>query len=226
MDGPFPGTACPSGSSCLKQSNWYYQCLPTDGYTCYPATGSPGGGSGGSGSGSGSPSAAQSSLKMWDQCGGQGGNCNSYQCVDGAFANYACPSGASCQRQNQWYHQCLPGSNGGNGGNGGSGGSGGNGGPSTTLNIWEQCGGKGGNCNTFACIDSLYPGQSCAAGTSCQRLSEWYSQCRPSGSSYGSCEQVGACWGLHECVGGVERVDLSYAPPTQAGQMHTHGLAA
>ena len=39
LNGPFPGKTCPSGSSCLKQSNWYFQCLPTEGYTCIPAAG-------------------------------------------------------------------------------------------------------------------------------------------------------------------------------------------
>jgi hypothetical protein len=90
MDGPFPGKACPSGFTCLKQSNWYYQCLPTESYTCIPATtnaGSSGGSgsssSGGSGGGSGSP---QTSLAMWQQCGGLDGNCQTYGCVDGTYA--------------------------------------------------------------------------------------------------------------------------------------------
>jgi hypothetical protein len=94
MNGPYPGKTCPTGSSCLKQSNWYFQCLPTEGYTCIPTDGAAPGGSGGSGS--------QFTLNWWDQCGGLGGNCNKYTCVDGAFPNYACPSGTSCQRQNQW----------------------------------------------------------------------------------------------------------------------------
>ncbi len=81
----------------------------------------------------------------------------------GCFAFLACwaradssrrslPAGTSCQRQNQWYHQCLPG--------GGSG---------ATLNVWDQCGGKGGNCNGYTCVDGPFPGQSCPSGTSCQR---------------------------------------------------------
>ncbi len=84
INGPFPGKDCPAGSSCLKQSNWYYQCLPTEGYTCIPTAGNtPGAPAGG----------AQYTLKMWDQCGGMGGNCAGYQCVDGAYPNYACPPG-------------------------------------------------------------------------------------------------------------------------------------
>jgi hypothetical protein len=88
VDGPIPGQSCPSGSSCLKQSNWYYQCLPTEGYTCIPTNGnSPG-------APQGSTGGAQYTLGWWDQCGGMGGNCNSYgQCADSVFASYACPSG-------------------------------------------------------------------------------------------------------------------------------------
>jgi hypothetical protein len=218
----FPGKSCPTGSTCLKQSQWYYQCLPTEGYTCIPTDGKMSGGG------------AQYTLSMWDQCGGMGGNCKNYQCVDGAYANYACPSGecllprsrvhrlcrstrlnlpawrasaalaacaearlspctragSGCQRQNQWYFQCLPGNGGGWVGNG----------MGSTLNLWDQCGGKGGNCAQYTCADSLYPGQTCPAGSTCQRLHEWYSQCRPAGSSYGTCQQVGGRWRrTHRC---------------------------
>jgi hypothetical protein len=34
----------------------------------------------------GSSGGAQQSLRMWDQCGGMGGNCQNYQCADGAYA--------------------------------------------------------------------------------------------------------------------------------------------
>jgi hypothetical protein len=73
----------------------------------------------------------------------------------------------------EWYYQCLPAGQG-----------------FGTLDVWDQCGGKGGNCAQYACVDGLYPGQSCPSGSTCQRLHEWYSQCRPGGSSYGTCEQV------------------------------------
>jgi hypothetical protein len=98
--------------------------------------------------------------------------------------SYGCPSGTYCSRINQWYRQCVPGS--GTGAAPGGGGSGGG-----TLNMWDQCGGKGGNCASYQCVDAIYPGQACPAGSSCQRLHEGYSQCRPAGSSYGTCEQVG-----------------------------------
>jgi hypothetical protein len=102
------------------------------------------------------------------------------------------------------YFQCLPGSGGWSGSGSGS-----------TLNLWDQCGGKGGNCAQFTCIDGLYPGQSCPAGSSCQRLHEWYSQCRPGGTSYGTCEQV-ALW--DQCGGksskaGANATDASICCP-------------
>jgi hypothetical protein len=53
------------------------------------------------------------------------------------------------------------------------------------LDIWAQCGGRGGNCGQYTCVDGAYPGQTCPAGASCQRLHEWYYQCRP-------CKQVGS----------------------------------
>jgi hypothetical protein len=87
VDGPWPGASCPARSSCLKQSKFYYQCLPTDGYTCIPASGDTGDAPPG---GTGAP---QLTLGWWDQCGGLGGDCAQYGCQDGLFANYACPSG-------------------------------------------------------------------------------------------------------------------------------------
>jgi hypothetical protein len=84
------------------------------------------------------------------------------------------------------YYQCLPGG----GGGPAAGGSGSSGGAGSTLRVWDQCGGKGGNCAQYTCLDGLWPGQSCPAGTSCVRLHEFYSQCRTAGSSYGACEQV------------------------------------
>ncbi len=97
-------------------------------------------------------------------------------------------AGASCQRQSQWYHQCLPGS-----GSGAGWGGSGSGSAGSTLGLWDQCGGKGGDCARFTCEDGAYPGQSCPAGSTCQRLHEWFSQCRPAGTSFGTCEQV-MCW--------------------------------
>jgi hypothetical protein len=223
---------------CCKGAHLTRPPRAADGYTCIPTDGNVAG------------SGSQFTLGWWDQCGGMGGNCNSYrQCADSAFANYACPSGTSCQRQSQWvsaewpgaadssacvmggaardapcawgpartqgclktslgllnpaprphdnpqYFQCLPGSGGWSGTGSASG---------STLNLWDQCGGKGGNCAQYTCIDGLYPGQSCPPGSTCQRLHEFYSQCRPGGSSYGTCEQVALwsqCGGLSSRAG-------------------------
>ncbi len=55
-------------------------------------------------------SAAQANLKLWGQCGGQGGNCKEAggACVDGPVPGSSCPTGSSCLKQSNWYYQCLP----------------------------------------------------------------------------------------------------------------------
>ena len=53
--------------------------------------------------------AATAQLALWDQCGGMGGNCKEAgACVDGPYPSKACSTNASCQRQDEWYWQCLP----------------------------------------------------------------------------------------------------------------------
>jgi hypothetical protein len=54
-------------------------------------------------------------------------------------------AGTTCQRQNEWYWQCLDG---------------GSAAPSSgkMLAMFDQCGGKGGNCAQYACVDGQYPG--------------------------------------------------------------------
>ncbi len=48
------------------------------------------------------PAAASSGiLQLGDQCGGRGGNCNSFTCLDGSYPGQTCPSGSSCQRQSE-----------------------------------------------------------------------------------------------------------------------------
>ena len=53
--------------------------------------------------------ATAQSLELYAQCGGKGGNCGSFACVDAPFPGKACPSGAFCHRQSEWYHQCVQG---------------------------------------------------------------------------------------------------------------------
>ncbi len=46
---------------------------------------------------------------MWDQCGGEGGNCKQVgACMDGPYPNTTCPAGSSCLKQSNYYYQCLP----------------------------------------------------------------------------------------------------------------------
>jgi hypothetical protein len=179
VDGPYPGKACPAGASCQKQSNWYYQCLPTSSAAGGPTASTP----------------AVGDLKLWDQCGGEGGNCKQAgACVDGPYPGKACPAGASCQKQNNWYYQCLPA------------GSTPSATPSATptptptpsatpsaatpaasspspspqLKLWDQCGGEGGSCKEAGtCVNGPYPGRSCPSGSSCLKQSNWYYQCLP-----------------------------------------------
>ena len=105
----------------------------------------------------------------------QGGNCASYFCADAPYPSQQCHAGDSCQRWNEGYFQCVPYPV-----------------QDASLRIWDQCGGRGGDCGKYqSCADAPYPGLSCPASASCQRLNEWYQQCRPAGSSFGSCQQVG-----------------------------------
>lgn len=73
-------------------------------------------------------------------------------------------------QQDEWYWQCQPGgnnnintnNNGGNGGNENNGGKG--------IGMWQQCGGKGGECNKFGgCSDAAFRGASCSGGSVCKR---------------------------------------------------------
>lgn len=64
-------------------------------------------------SGSSKPAESQTkpstttNLNKWSQCGGKGGNCKEFSCVDAQYPNTACPEGNRCVRMNEWYHQCL-----------------------------------------------------------------------------------------------------------------------
>jgi hypothetical protein len=158
-------------------------------------------------------------------------------------------AGTSCQHQNQWYYQCLPG--------GGSG---------STLNVWEQCGGKGGNCAAYTCVDGQYPGQTCPSGTACQRkrecwglhglaaamracllpaadvsgscrwrylpapADEWYHQCLPNGQTFGTLNLWDQCGGKGGNCGikaaSTASSPASHARPAQAASACTSGTAS
>jgi hypothetical protein len=108
------------------------------------------------------PAPARPQLQLWDQCGG----ISSAAGKDAAIgAGACCAAGSTCNRVNEWYWQCQPSASLPSSGLGGSG--------QGTLELWAQCGGKGGNCASSSCADGPYPAQTCPAGSSCQRESEW-----------------------------------------------------
>jgi hypothetical protein len=43
------------------------------------------------------------------------------------------------------------------------------------LQLWSQCGGKGGECAKLgACADAVFGAASCPPGSTCHRQSEWW----------------------------------------------------
>jgi hypothetical protein len=131
-------------------------------------------------------------VAAWAACGGRSSTPAQQNAADPA---YCCASGTACTLVNEWYWQCLPAGGGiSSGGNpseraststaaGPSTGSGASAGSSDALSMWDQCGGMGGNCQSYGCADAPYSGASCPAGASCSRLSTWYHQCVPRGSA-------------------------------------------
>jgi hypothetical protein len=164
-------TQCVAGATCMEQSEWYGQCVPSDMSTSIPApspattpapspatTPAP---SPATTSPASSPTPSASQADAWAQCGGNDYN-GPTECIAGHY----------CNRQSEWYSQCVPGSSSNPAPS-----------PATTpapspasggassgsqADAWAQCGGNG------------YSGPTeCIAGHSCNRQSEWYSQCVP-----------------------------------------------
>ena len=55
----------------------------------------------------------------------------------------------------------------------------GGGGGGGTIELYKQCGGKGGSCQQDGqCVDAPWSGKSCKSG-SCKRANEWHHQCEP-----------------------------------------------
>lgn len=106
----------------------------------------------------------------YKQCGGSGGDCKNF-CDDAPWPNHKCSSSnAKCDRLSAWHWQCQPGSNGdshNNGGNNGNNGQENNSGK--TIATWQQCGGKGGECQKYGnCADAPFGnGYACASGNTC-----------------------------------------------------------
>ena len=56
----------------------------------------------------------------------------------------------------------------------------GGGGGGGTIELYKQCGGKGGSCQQDGqCVDAPWSGKSCKPGSSCKRANEWHHQCEP-----------------------------------------------
>ncbi|BDA47750.1 probable glycyl-glycine endopeptidase ALE-1 at C-terminar half [Coccomyxa sp. Obi] len=191
----------PETSRCVRQSKWYWQCLPI-----IPVSPPPAGRPATSASlGSHStgrrlhqaaavePQAAAKSAPLTSPqplapfgrraadfaiCGGTGSTCpltNRTLCTDSHYLDCA-SSSFHCQRQTEYYWQCAPV-------------------PApakpgapqpslqlgSTTGIYLQCGGQGGSCplaDRSKCIDTQY--LNCASDSlQCVRQSEWYWQCLP-----------------------------------------------
>ncbi|KAF0712733.1 hypothetical protein As57867_004686, partial [Aphanomyces stellatus] len=89
-----------------------------------------------------SPSNNGGSVQPWGQCAGK-----SYSGPTG------CVQGYKCEFKNDWYSQCVPGSDGGSG---------------APVETWGQCGGK-----------SYSGATNCKSSDKCIVRNEWYSQCVP-----------------------------------------------
>jgi hypothetical protein len=113
------GYSCATGLTCCPQSEWYSQCLtgctvtppvvipsptpkPID--PVVPASPAP--------TTTNGPICAAGSCPKWAQCGGKGGDSAVRPAgppvVDAEWgADYVCVAGTTCQRQSEWYYQCL-----------------------------------------------------------------------------------------------------------------------
>ncbi len=168
-DQAYPGATCPTGATCTRHNEWYYQCLmSSSGHSIVPNVTTH----------VGSFMPVNSGLKLWEQCGGKGGCCYSYSCLDGEYPSNKCPAHSTCGRHNEWYWQCMPGS--------GTPAADCSPAPSTggSLKLHDQCGGLGGNCHLYTCLDGAYPGWTCPAGSQCKRKHSWYHQCKADGDDF------------------------------------------
>eukprot|EP00879_Flechtneria_rotunda_P021231 GHRR01022366.1.p1 GENE.GHRR01022366.1~~GHRR01022366.1.p1 ORF type:complete len:373 (+),score=76.51 GHRR01022366.1:877-1995(+) len=131
-----------------------------------------------------SPGSSSSSIKLYGQCGGTGGDCSKFggsdNCKDSLFSGYHCDGDLVCARQNVYYWQCLdslsisnldsnwtvtrPATQGP--------------GCKRSFAIDQQCGGKGGDCQGDDCADKKFEGACCEGDLNCVRRNEYYWQCR------------------------------------------------
>jgi hypothetical protein len=113
----------------------------------------------------------------WGACGGLSSTPAQRNAADAA---YCCARGTTCTYLNDWFWQCIPSSSSGEEVGGlQQGTTSGSGTGDGKLNLWDQCGGAGGNCHSYGCADAPFSSASCPAGAICQRSSKWYYQCVP-----------------------------------------------
>ena len=113
-----------------------------------------------------------STIDLWQQCGGKGGDCAKYNaCEDAPWPMTTCGPGAMAVRHNEWHWQCEP-----------VGSQQQEAAASKQLGWGEQCGGKGGDCaKKGQCVDAQWHGVKCPQFSACIRRNEWHWQCDPEG---------------------------------------------
>ncbi|KAK9808851.1 hypothetical protein WJX72_005064 [[Myrmecia] bisecta] len=97
QDNTYPDTRCPTGFYCRRFNEYYWQCIPGSQPDDLPPP-------------LVQPPPGVSVLTRYAQCGGQTGDCATYGpafCADSAYPGYACSAGFGCERQNQYYWQCI-----------------------------------------------------------------------------------------------------------------------
>lgn len=82
LDAPCPGSTCALGLKCVRQGEWYHQCLVD--LTLAP------------------PLGCTVLVEHFGQCGGI-----SLCGQDGICPGTCCRTGFQCQKQNSYYHQCT-----------------------------------------------------------------------------------------------------------------------
>jgi hypothetical protein len=196
-DAAWPFATCSNSKfACKRITEWHWQCEQGSGSAeSKPNTNienKPNTNNGGNTNTNTNTQPAGGSTKPiadYQQCGGKGGSCNDFKsCTDTAWPNIKCANPSfACLRITEWHWQCeqskdsKPNTNTNTGANSNTNAGGNESKPlggGSALAKWQQCGGKGGDCSKWSCVDGPFPGTSCLSGSSCQKETQWYYQCR------------------------------------------------
>merc|ERR1711939_981115 len=178
-------TCCPGGYECVRSNAYYSQCQPSGNASSSSSSNSSSSSSKTSGkdddddkrtsssqkasstsssAASSSSSSSCSSSRAYGQCGGK-----SY------YGSTCCPSGYSCDYDNDWYSQCRPGDKTdddddkkASSSSSKSSSSSSSSSSCSASRAYAQCGGH-----------SYYGSTCCPSGYFCDMDNTWYSQCRP-----------------------------------------------